>query len=267
MSEENEVVEVDESIEGQETTVEETPPTTGEDAGTVETVEEPPAPTAERTVPLAALEDERRKRQDSERRLDAFIQSQQQQRQPEQPPQAPEVPQRPTLEQFEFDEDKYQDALMDYRVNAAIKVRDDANDKQRKEVQQRKYLQDYQTRVDNINQLGVKAHEDYVAKVVENSGLKITPLMADIISQSENGHNIAYHLGSNLEEAATIAQMPPHLQAAAIGRLEAKLGATPTKVTTKAPQPITPVGGGGGQATVDDDSLTDEEWGKKYHKR
>jgi len=261
MEEENTAAE--EVIEVQQDTVEETP-TTGTDDGTVEKVEETPEPTSERTVPLAALEAERHKRQESERNLAMLIQNQQR---PPEPVQTEVVPQRPTLEQFEYDDDKYQDALVNYRVEEQLKVRDARLEEQRQTEQKQRYVQDYQVRVSNSNAKGIQTHADYQSKVMENPSLHVTPLMADVMSQSENGHDIVYHLGCNPAESSKIAQMPAHLQAAAIGRLEAKLSAVPAKTITNAPKPIDPVGGGGGQPSVDDDSLTDEEWAKKYYNK
>jgi hypothetical protein len=53
---------------------------------------------------------------------------------------------------------------------------------------------------------------------------------------------LAYHLGANPKEAERISRLPPLLQAKEIGRIEAKLAADPpTKKTSSAPSPISPV--------------------------
>jgi hypothetical protein len=68
--------------------------------------------------------------------------------------------------------------------------------------------------------------------VVRDPSLPITPLMADVIRESEKGPEIAYYLATNRSELAQIASRPPHLQAKALGRIEASL-------TTPAPAPAT----------------------------
>jgi hypothetical protein len=66
--------------------------------------------------------------------------------------------------------------------------------------------------------------------IVRDPSLPITPLMAEVIRESEKGPELAYYLASNRSELAQIASRPPHLQAAALGRIEASL-------TTPAPAP------------------------------
>lgn len=86
-------------------------------------------------------------------------------------------------------------------------------------------------------------YDDYQA-VVYNDRLAISEAMAEAIRSADNGPDIAYHLGSNPKEAERIARLSPLLQAKEIGRIEAKLSNEPaaTKQTTKAPEPISPVG-------------------------
>ena len=258
---------IEETVEGQEesqeqATVDETP-TTGEDGGEeVEKVEEEPEPTSERQVPLEALQDERRKRQEEvrqreelERKMDYLIQQSQQAQRAQQP--APVEPQRPTLEQFEYDEEQYQEALVDYRVNQKIAEREAKVAEQQRVEQQHRYLQDYQSRVARTTQKGEAKYDDF-HEVVHNR-LPISHVMADVMSQSDIGPDIAYHLGKNPELAQSIAGKPAHLQAAEIGRLEVKLSQKPAKQTTKAPAPIQPVGGGGDHTNYEVDPEKDPD--------
>lgn len=234
-----------------------------------ETVEEQPEPTSEQpvqepqSVPLEALRDERSKRQLLEQRLQEMIaMAQQQNKPPEQPAQEPVK--APTLEDFDYDEAKYQEAMIDYRVSKRLEAEEQKRQEGEKKQRYQQYVEDYNKRVSTTNEKGKQAHADYEEKVLYNSNLVITRVMADVMSASDIGHDICYHLGSHPEEAAKIAQMPTHMQAAAIGRLEAKLSIKPEKKVTNAPAPIEPVGGSGGQPTIDDDKLTDEEWAKKH---
>ena len=90
------------------------------------------------------------------------------------------------------------------------------------------------------------------------------------VMEAENGPDIAYYLGTHLDEVKAIASLSPTAQIRAIGRLEAKLAAEPAKPKTpsKAPAPITPVGGksgGANDAPQDTDDI--KTWMKKEEAR
>lgn len=79
-------------------------------------------------------------------------------------------------------------------------------------------------------------------QVAYNPTTRITAVMAETIQASEIGPDLAYHLGSNPKEAERISKLSPFLQAKEIGKLEAKLQATPpVPKVSSAPPPITPV--------------------------
>jgi hypothetical protein len=91
--------------------------------------------------------------------------------------------------------------------------------------------------------------------VAHNPNLTVTPVMADAIRESNRGPEIAYYLGKNPAEAAHIAALPPVSQATAIARLEARIAAPQTSVSS-APQPIATLtgrSGGGGKRLEDMD--------------
>lgn len=72
---------------------------------------------------------------------------------------------------------------------------------------------------------GLDKYDDYLQVVVEAADQgkwRLSPVGAQVIIDSEFGHEIAYHLAKNPAQAADIAEMPPHRQAAALGRLEAR---------------------------------------------
>lgn len=80
---------------------------------------------------------------------------------------------------------------------------------------------------------------------VLDSDAPLTPAMAEIITESANGVDLAYWLGSNPQEAERIAALPPLQQAKELGRIEDRLAEKPKAPvkTSKAPTPITPVKG------------------------
>jgi hypothetical protein len=74
----------------------------------------------------------------------------------------------------------------------------------------------------------------------------MTPEMAQVIKASDIAVELAYHLGTNLNEAERIFRLPPMLQVKELGKLEAKLESSPPEVKkiSSAPEPIKPVQGG-----------------------
>lgn len=87
-------------------------------------------------------------------------------------------------------------------------------------------------------------YEDFDEVVGE---LQPTTPWAVAVMEADNGDEIAYYLGTHLDEAKAIAALSPTAQIRAIGKLEAKLAAEPPKPlpTSKAPAPINPVSGTG----------------------
>ena len=87
-----------------------------------------------------------------------------------------------------------------------------------------------------------RAKYDDFEQVAYNPQLRVTDVMAETIKASDMGPDLAYWLGSNPKEADRISRLSPLLQAREIGKIEAKLAASPpVKPTTSAPAPITPV--------------------------
>ena len=83
---------------------------------------------------------------------------------------------------------------------------------------------------------------DDFEQVAYNPKVPISDHMADVIKASDIGPDIAYYLGSNVKEAARIAQLNPMLQAKEIGKIEARLSDNPpVKKTTSVPAPVNPV--------------------------
>jgi hypothetical protein len=87
-----------------------------------------------------------------------------------------------------------------------------------------------------------RAKYDDFEQVAYNPQLRVTDVMAETIKASDMGPDLAYWLGTNPKEADRISRLSPLLQAREIGKIEAKLAASPpTKPTTSAPAPISPV--------------------------
>lgn len=68
--------------------------------------------------------------------------------------------------------------------------------------------------------------------------------VAEVLFSSEHGPAVVHYLGTHLDEAAKVASLPPHLAAAHLARIEARVAAPKPKPVTHAPAPAPTVGGG-----------------------
>ena len=116
-------------------------------------------------------------------------------------------------------------------------------------------------------ELGENKYDDFHEKV---GSLRTDLQWTRAIMMSPNGADVAYHLGSHLNEAKAIIAMHPDAQAVAIGSLSAKLAAQPKQAApvSKVPDPITP---GRGSSIVRDAMPSDDDdinvWMKKENMR
>ena len=99
---------------------------------------------------------------------------------------------------------------------------------------------------------------DYDA-VTRNPNVAISPIMAEIIKDSEIGPDLAYHLGKNPAESARIAGMSPNRQAVELGKLEAAIAA-PKPAARVPAAPIKPVSGIATGGTKDPGSMSLSEY-------
>lgn len=172
---------------------------------------------------------------EAERRAQELERELEQMRQ-QSPPKSEPAQAKPTLEQFDYDQDKYLEALADYRLEHKISELRQQSEKQQREEKQRERARILEERAEAF----MAEHPDFL-EVVQNPDLSITELMAEAVSETDDPPAVAYYLGQNPDEALSISQMSPVAAARAIGRIEAKLGqpGQPPKRTTKAPPPVT----------------------------
>lgn len=91
------------------------------------------------------------------------------------------------------------------------------------------------------------------------SSVRFHPAILEVLAASDHGPAVVHHLGAHLDVADRISRLPPHLAAAELARIEAKVSAPRTKPVTKAPNPA-PTLGGGATASKDPDRMTVDEW-------
>ena len=97
---------------------------------------------------------------------------------------------------------------------------------------------------------------DVIYAQPERGGPTITDAMAAVISESENGALLAYHLAKNPDKARSISRLSPIAAARELGMIEATLSTKPMKRISQAPQPVPRVSGGAGNPGVDLSSLS-----------
>jgi len=124
----------------------------------------------------------------------------------------------------------YAEALAERKAQELIARRDSAK-------QQAQLLDVYHEKEEDA-----RGRYDDFEQVAYNPNLPVTDVMAQTIQSSDNGPDVIYWLGSNPKEAGRIAALSPIMQAREIGRIEAKLAASPPiKKTSNAPAPINPI--------------------------
>jgi hypothetical protein len=152
----------------------------------------------------------------------------------------PELTSEEYENEYDYDEDKILDAKIQHRVKVATSKYEQAQALKRQEDEKRALEQDFLTRVTNAK------IPDY-SKVVTNLATAI-PIPEDLITAiqlDENGPQLAYYLGNNLDVADKLVKMNPTQGALELGKLSVKLSTTKPKNLTKAPDPIKTVGSGG----------------------
>lgn len=161
------------------------------------------------------------------------------------------------------DYDQYVKALTDHRVQMA---------RAQWEIEgQRKAQQEAaQKRQENLKaklQEGFQHYPDFEEVAFDRTASHITPMVVDILAECDHPADLAYYLAKNRVEGVAISRMTPLQAARAIAKLEDKILATrgtpnpePTnKPITKAPPPITPVGGNA-PVSKDPEKMTQKEY-------
>lgn len=154
-----------------------------------------------------------------------------------------ETPKFPSLEEFDYDQDKYQSAVADFYT------------KQQQRAVQDHFRQQHQMEVQIAQQEAAKvaaeafrarsdafaeAHPDYREKVT-NPAFAPPQVVQQAILLDDNGPALAYHLASNQEAAARINSLPPELALMELGKISSRLSTPPKPKPTQTPQPVKPV--------------------------
>jgi len=158
------------------------------------------------------------------------------------------VKEAPTLEQFDYDENEYQDARIDHRVAAATdQIRQEVFRAQAEDAQKR--AQDDFAR--RVAATGIEDYGETIQTLVES--VPLPSEVIDAIQGDDKGPELAYYLGKHLDVADKLAGTRNPLYE--LGKISAGLN---TKRTTQAPNPVK-TAGSGGSSTKDMESMTMDE--------
>jgi hypothetical protein len=151
----------------------------------------------------------------------------------------------PKLEDFDFDQDAYNAALIDHkvaqRVSEAVKEVATTQSDATKAAESQKAQQGFNDRIAAL----AKTDFDEVA----NSVPLLPEGVADALVRAENGAELIYHLGTHLDLADKVANMSPQQAMMELGRISVTMAATPDVKLSAAPDPIEPLNSGGSVST------------------
>lgn len=159
----------------------------------------------------------------------------------------PATESEPKEEDFDFDPVAYQKALVKYYAKQEVAKTVQSTQAEQTKAKTDAILQKYNAKVEAS---GLDDFDEVVTGLFQNKILGQAAYEA--ILEQENGPQIEYHLGKNLELAEKIGSKTPTQQAVEIGKLSVKLAAPKGKKITKAPDPVTPAKSGGGSGTPKD---------------
>jgi hypothetical protein len=146
--------------------------------------------------------------------------------QPQQPAPA-ETP--PTLEQFDYDESRYQAATAQYyekaAERAAERVLESRTAKEREQAQ-------IETATARLSQ-GHAKHPDFAETVHD---IPLTDAVQELLVNAENAADVLYAVGKDPSEARRIFSLPKYMQAVELGKVAARLESP----SVKSPKPIPP---------------------------
>lgn len=177
------------------------------------------------------------------------------------PAEQPSTPtEEPRLDQYNYDVEAYTKAHHQWSIDRSRKESETAA-KQAEEARRNAEVSiSYKQRVDDF----VQEHPDF-EEVVNTIPYALPSDVIAAIMAHENGPQIAYHLGSNDDDASKMAMVRPDMAAAAVQRIASRLTATqkapetPSKPLSKAPPP-TPMVSGRSPTETPPEKMTDDQW-------
>jgi hypothetical protein len=160
----------------------------------------------------------------------------------------------PKLEDFDYDDEKFFEAKIDFKVKQATsQSRQDETKARARQVRD-------QANTEFARKIEASNIPDY-GEVIAGLG-EITPLPAEVIDaiqQDDRGPELAYYLGKHLDIADKIANASPIQAAMELGKLSAQLSSGKRNKITKAPAPVKPAASGGAAPSKSMDTMSIDE--------
>jgi len=174
----------------------------------------------------------------------------------------PGVAAEPRPADFE-DYDKFVAALTDHRVKAARAEWERDTQRRQQEQSQKERAENLRTKLAE----GYTKFPDFEEVAFDRSATHITPMVVELLADCDHPADVAYYLAKNRVEGVAISRMTPIQAARALAKLELKLASEPSnpsppsRKTSNAPPPISPIGGGGSAGVnKDPDKMTPKEF-------
>jgi DNA repair exonuclease SbcCD ATPase subunit len=149
-----------------------------------------------------------------------------------------------TLEQFDYDQDKFNQALIDQRVNQGIEQAMSRLNETQTVAQQQQELAQKQQSYNASSQEYAASNPEFIELVGTMGNAVTSEAVAGFLMDSAIGPKMQHNLLKNYSELQRIQSLPPLAQAAELGRLEAKLSMPQVKNVSNAPDPVDPLTGG-----------------------
>lgn len=156
---------------------------------------------------------------------------------------------KPRLEQFDYDEEKYNDALLDWK----LEQRDKQNNARQQQAQQQQKFHDFGMKQQRYMQKNPQYQQ--LAAQADAAGVQFNEPLVEMILNSDTGVQIHHHLLSNPDKLERLNSGNPLAAMRELVRLENTFSKQKPKPVTKAPDPITPSGGGARDSKPGNDRL------------
>ena len=164
-----------------------------------------------------------------------------------------------TLESYDYDEDAYQSAVIDQKVRQGLQ--------HQAQVQaQEGYAQEQENLARKFQDDAAKFAADKPDfQEVISQVPTLHPAVLEAIQRSGQAPEIAYHLGSNLDAADSIAQMDVGRGLMELGKISALLSQPKSVKASSAPEPINAIQSSGVVESDIGDEMSMEDWMAKYN--
>lgn len=157
----------------------------------------------------------------------------------------------PQLENFDYDEGKYQEALIEYRVQKALQTQQELTIKQQQEQARQKVINDFTAKEAEY----LSQHPEYKEEVAKLPVFNKETLNAIF----ELGPQVSHYLAKHLDIASEVASVSPTMAAVRLGQISMGLTADSKKIKpSAAPEPVKTIAGGASISKSQEEMSMDE---------